>query len=402
MSNEPGGPAPLPEPYVTPVGREPDRRPTPPTPSGYEATLPPPAPYVAAVPAHPDPAGPGGQPATVTNPFLPPTAGGQATYGTPPAAQPAYGPPPTGSPYGQVPGYGQASPYGQAPAGGSFPAYGQAPTYGQAPAYGQAPPYGAPYGSPYGGTPYGPGPGYPYAAPRTEPLAIGAMVTSIVGLVVLGGLACPVGLGLGIAALRRVRRNGTQGRGLAIAGIAVGGVGTLYLIGVIAIVVAVITGSLTTYDDSTFDTGTNQGNEQQTNDTVPDYTLRSDLLVGDCLDVYPFEWDMSDASVVSCAVPHEGEVVAMVTMTGPSSTSTSGDDPVWDLASQECDQRATELLGDDVDLGEIDLYAPHPNDFASGGTTAYCTFFSTADGGLFTGSAVEHTLTAAPPTGSET
>jgi hypothetical protein len=78
-------------------------------------------------------------------------------------------------------------------------------------------------------------------------------------------------------------------------------------------------------------------------------------------------------------------------MSAPSSTSLSEDDPIWNEASAACSQKATELLGDDVELGESVLYAPHPYAFASGGTTAYCTFFTYSD--PFTGSAVQHTLT---------
>jgi len=92
-------------------------------------------------------------------------------------------------------------------------------------------------------------------------------------------------------------------------------------------------------------------------------------------------------------------VLATITMSGPSSTSMSADDPIWTEASDACNERATELLGDSADLGDIVLYAPHPDEYAGGGRTAYCTFFTS--GGLFTGSAVEHSLTQSS-TGSST
>ena len=65
-------------------------------------------------------------------------------------------------------------------------------------------------------------------------------------------------------------------------------------------------------------------------------------------------------------------------MSGPvEHRALSADDPIWTDASDACDQQATELLpGDCADLGDIVLYAPHPDDYASGGTTAYCTFFT--------------------------
>ncbi|WP_133148159.1 DUF4190 domain-containing protein, partial [Mycolicibacterium novocastrense] len=89
------------------------------------------------------------------------------------------------------------------------------------------PPYGAP--SPYGGpAPYGaPGygaPGYAdgYGMPqdKTNGLAIGSLVASAVG--VLCGVGSLIGIVLGIVALNQIKTNGEGGRGLAIAGIAVG------------------------------------------------------------------------------------------------------------------------------------------------------------------------------------
>ncbi|MFB9955876.1 DUF4190 domain-containing protein [Cellulomonas denverensis] len=43
-------------------------------------------------------------------------------------------------------------------------------------------------------------------------------------------LAAPVGLGLGIWSLSRIRRTGAEGKGLAITGVVLGGVGTLGLV----------------------------------------------------------------------------------------------------------------------------------------------------------------------------
>lgn len=178
------------------------------------------------------------------NPFAPPSLSKQPEAGAPtPSAMPA-GPPPSGYeavPPSAQPGYGQP-PYGQ-------PGYGQ-PGYGQPPA---APPYGQgqyppPPRSPYGTNPYGApaqGAGQPvppgygtagygpvgYGPPRrTDGLAIASLVTSAVGLAVFAGVPCPVGLGLGIASLRRIKRSGAEGRGLAIAGIVVGAVGTALLL----------------------------------------------------------------------------------------------------------------------------------------------------------------------------
>ena len=123
----------------------------------------------------------------------PPPAGGPA-YGTP-ASPPSYGTPP--SPYGTPP----------APAPG-------------APAYG-APAYGSPGAPGYGGYP----PGYgPYAAARTNPLAIAALVTGLLGFALI-----PVVLGH--MALSQVRRTGESGGWMAVVGLVLGyGTCAVYLL----------------------------------------------------------------------------------------------------------------------------------------------------------------------------
>ncbi|MCG5430767.1 DUF4190 domain-containing protein [Mycobacterium sp. MYCO198283] len=111
----------------------------------------------------------------------------------PPAYPPPYPPPP---------------PYGQQPF--SQPPYGQPP-------FGQQPPG---YPPPYGG--YGPPP-----QQRTNAMAIASIACSGTGLVL--GLLClvglifaPVGVVLGVIGLNQIKHTGEQGRGLAIAGIAIG------------------------------------------------------------------------------------------------------------------------------------------------------------------------------------
>lgn len=124
---------------------------------------------------------------------------------TPPGG-PAYGQPtpPEGPGYGQptqpgVPVYGQS-----VPSGG--PQYGQ-PTPPGGPAYGQQ-------GGYHGG--YQAGYGSPYAAPRsTNTLAIVSLVTSIIGLGIVGIIT-------GHIARRQIRQTGEAGDGLALAGLIIG------------------------------------------------------------------------------------------------------------------------------------------------------------------------------------
>jgi hypothetical protein len=72
---------------------------------------------------------------------------------------------------------------------------------------------------------YGP-PGY---GPPTNPMAIAALVLALT--------VAPVGLALGIAARRQIRRTGEQGDGLALAAIIIGGIATGICVLVVALLV---------------------------------------------------------------------------------------------------------------------------------------------------------------------
>ncbi len=148
-----------------------------------------------------------------------------------PAPDPTWGPPAAAPPAG---GWGP----GGAPPSGP-PTYG-APTYG-APTYG-APTYGAPgYGPAAWGTPVAFRP-----APPTCGMATTAFVVSLVSVVTatfcgVTILGAPVGAVLGHLALRRIAETGEGGRGLALAGVIIGWIGTaLILIGVAVLVGLVV------------------------------------------------------------------------------------------------------------------------------------------------------------------
>jgi hypothetical protein len=114
------------------------------------------------------------------------------------------------------PEYPPASPYsGQQP-----------PPYG---GYPPPPPYGGPMG--YAGPPPYGGPYDPYRGYQTNSLAIASLVTSIAGVLLgiplsifcfLGWLIPVVGAAMGGVALSQIKRTNQPGRGMAIAGIAIG------------------------------------------------------------------------------------------------------------------------------------------------------------------------------------
>src|SRR3954451_10494031 len=91
------------------------------------------------------------------------------------------------------------------------------------------PGYGPPaYGPPPG---YGYPPPYPVYPPATNPLAIAALVCALT--------IAPVGLGLGIAARKQIRRTGEQGDGLALAAVIIGGIVTgIYVLLIVFLVIA--------------------------------------------------------------------------------------------------------------------------------------------------------------------
>lgn len=165
------------------------------------------------------------------------------------AAQPSYefAPPDSGAaaPYPPAIDYPADIPYDYPPPAGLPPSMPGASSYPPPmPGYPPPPPgYAAPGGYPVGVSGY---PGYPggYGMPPANPtnsMAIGSLAASVLGLFLLfacgiGLLAALVGIGLGIVALNQIKQSapvgyGPQaeqpGRGLAVAGIALGAFGTL-------------------------------------------------------------------------------------------------------------------------------------------------------------------------------
>nr|WP_307490697.1 DUF4190 domain-containing protein [Cellulomonas humilata] len=235
-------------------------------------------------------------------------------------------------------------------------------------------------------------------------MAIASFVTSTAGLLFFGGLPGPVGLGLGIAALRRIKVSGKGGRGWAIAGIVIGAVGILSMLAIAAYIVFVIWFIGTAGSGSgiwgEFEQGFEEGLEDGSDDgatggdvaeQLPDFALRTDLTEGTCLTTYAWEYDMADTDPVDCTVPHEAEVVALVPMSGPVSLDSDDEfDMAFNDAWNTCDAVTESLVPGYFDNGNVELYYPHPDDFAGGVTSAYCVYYGDEPG--MTGSAVAGTL----------
>ena len=182
----------------------------------------------------------------------PPGSGDYVPPSSDPATPPVYPPPPS---YEPPPAY--------QPPGYSTPAYPPQPDpaqpYGSTPPYPQQPDSVQPYGYPAPVDPNYPNPAYqqgyanPYGyspypmKPPTDGMAIASLVVSCVAVLGLcgyglGGLIGVVGAVLGHASRRRIRANGADGAGMALAGIIIGwiaaGIGLLVIAGIVIAIVA--------------------------------------------------------------------------------------------------------------------------------------------------------------------
>jgi fumarate reductase subunit D len=116
----------------------------------------------------------------------------------------------------------------------------------QPPNYPPPPPGGYGYPPPSGGYGYPPpGPGYPPPqAVGTNGMAIASLVSSLFGwLCVIGPI---LGLVFGFIALGQIKQTGQGGRGLAIAGIAIGAV--VIVLGIVFGILSAIGGSMSHTD----------------------------------------------------------------------------------------------------------------------------------------------------------
>lgn len=75
--------------------------------------------------------------------------------------------------------------------------------------------------------------------PRTDPLAVTSLVVGLIGLLLFPLVLSQVALALGIIAVRRVRRTGEEGFGLAVTGIVTGALGTLVVLALVGLFASV-------------------------------------------------------------------------------------------------------------------------------------------------------------------
>ncbi|MFI1098961.1 DUF4190 domain-containing protein [Streptomyces melanogenes] len=217
-------------------------------------------------------------------------------------------------------------------------------------------PYPQPYAQPYP---------QPFQEPaRTSGLAIASLVTGIVCCVP------PLGLVLGAVALRRIRKHGQRGKGMAITGVVLSAISTVLA------VVLVVSGAASAFWDG-FRDGL---------DEVKSTRSTMDLRKGDCFDVPggELEREVENVTIVPCGKPHDGEVSGSFKLDG---SSFPGDKAITALADRKCWAVEQEYAMDSWALpveAESYYYTPSSRSWRLGDHSVTCSFATTS--GKLTGS----------------
>ncbi|MER6672600.1 septum formation family protein [Streptomyces sp. NPDC000983] len=229
---------------------------------------------------------------------------------------------------------------------------------------------------PYGPYPTGPapvpGPYAPYPYHPFGPYGVPAPVNGLAIAALVLGILCflpAVGLVLGLVALAQIRRRGERGRGMAIAGAVVSGVGLVLW------TVVLSTGVVSDVADAFEEAARGEGTA---------YALAK----GDCFDspADSLEGVTYDVTEVPCAGRHDGEVFAVVELPGGRFP---GDDSVTRTAEDKCYVLETEYAMDywavPEDVGVYYL-VPSRDSWAFGDREITCLYGSLDDKGTLTGS----------------
>jgi hypothetical protein len=161
-----------------------------------------------------------------------------------------------------------------------------------------------------------------------------AIVSFVLGI--LPGSLIAVGLGIG--ALIQIGRGGGKGRWMAIVGIVLGALWTVFLtVGILA--------------------------DAQDDEPTPPSAVKRDvttLKAGDCTALLPAGW-VGEVPVIDCAKPHRDEVYAVLTLSG---SKYPGGTEVENQADELCNDKLDSMLTDDAELPVgTDIYSLTPKRF---------------------------------------
>ncbi len=194
------------------------------------------------------------------------------------------------------------------------------------------------------------------AGPVVPPPVAYAGRTNVVAIVaiVLGFLFPIGGIIAGAVALAQVKRTGEKGRGLAIAGISIGSVLILLLIGTIALlaVFGLAASSQTERTDSSPQAGSSE---------VDVFSVQ----VGDCINDFG-SGEVSSVEAIDCSLPHDYEVYSELTIPGEAFP---GGDEVTALADEACFAAFEGFVGltYEESLLDVSYFAPTEQSWQSNG-----------------------------------
>lgn len=243
--------------------------------------------------------------------------------------------------------------------------------------------YGPPPGALQSGAPQAGPPGYPpppgyqtpqpyYAQPAAylPPPGYGTNGFAIVALICALTGFFPVAIIFGILSLRQLRRRPQTGRGMAISGIVLGSLGTLFVGAVIAF--AIMTSPERDAEGRVVAAGSQ--------------SIES-LKVGDCFNGVE-EGRSPTVTAVPCGTPHEAEVGAIVTL---PDTPFPGADEAAAVAEEQCIGKLEPLIREDR-FEDVDLFYVYPNSSFAWKTdrSTICIVIG-LDGRKLTGSALQTT-----------
>lgn len=216
----------------------------------------------------------------------------------------------------------------------------------------------------------------PYAPESGQPtgtigLAIAALCCGLAAFIPIVGVIAIV---LGVIALNQLRGTFQGGRGLAIAGIVLGTLGTLFWAGMLVLGVIAATTSEPTATSSSPVAGQVAGQSE---------VFVDDLEAGDCFS--GGKKDQIDlVTAIPCTSPHESQVVTVFEL---PDEPYPGEDNVIDAAEKGCTDKADPLLTDEA-YNDLDPSFIYPDSYTWRGDRSVLCLVE-APSGTTTGSALK-------------
>ena len=191
-------------------------------------------------------------------------------------------------------------------------------------------------------------PAYGYGQPAgpqgpqgTNGLAVGALVTGLMGL-------GPVPIGLGVGALVTLRRSGEGGKGMAIAGIVLGAVSLLFFGGL------ALLGVLSADDDPYAAPDVPAASADPAQGAADPVDI-GDLTEGACYDDGEEDFEAIEQP---CTSAHDGEVFSTLVL---PPRDFPGDRAVQDEAQDSCDREFAKYVGIDVHSSRLETDVLYPD-----------------------------------------